>query len=369
MRKKTPLLWLSRSECAALRGLAILCIVLHNFCHWTGCAVQENEYLFKASNAGRMWDSLMEPDPYLPVRLFSFFGHYGVPVFLFLSGFGLVMKYGTLERLPVWRFLRYHYLKLFVMMSAGFAVFVFFDAIVRRPFAYHAENVLAQLAMVINLLPDPSSVIWPGPYWFFGLMLQFYIIYRLLLHRRHWGVAVGLVAVCWAAQAVSAPTGSVLAWLRYNSVGGMLPFCAGVLAARASQDGRLDRLAGWSRRRWALLLACGLAAVPMSMSYQLWLWIPLVAVVFSIGIVKTFSGKALTWLEWLGHVSAAMFCIHPVLRKVFIPMSQRGAVYDGICLYLLTTVAAAWFFKQLLDRIAIPKPDSHLQSPDHPSHP
>ena len=92
MRKKTPLLWLSRSECAALRGLAILCIVLHNFCHWTGCAVQENEYLFKASNAGRMWDSLMEPDSYLPVRLFSFFGHYGVQIFVVLSGYGLTVK-------------------------------------------------------------------------------------------------------------------------------------------------------------------------------------------------------------------------------------------------------------------------------------
>ena len=37
---------LSRSECHALRGLAILGIFLHNYCHWLGPAVKENEYQF-----------------------------------------------------------------------------------------------------------------------------------------------------------------------------------------------------------------------------------------------------------------------------------------------------------------------------------
>ncbi len=36
---------LSRTECAALRGLAIIGIFLHNYCHWLGpMAVKENEY-------------------------------------------------------------------------------------------------------------------------------------------------------------------------------------------------------------------------------------------------------------------------------------------------------------------------------------
>ena len=36
---------------------------------------------------------MTQPDWNLPVHLLSFFGHYGVPVFLFLSAYGLVMKY------------------------------------------------------------------------------------------------------------------------------------------------------------------------------------------------------------------------------------------------------------------------------------
>ena len=37
---------LTRSECAILRGIAILGIVLHNYCHWLGPVVKENEYTF-----------------------------------------------------------------------------------------------------------------------------------------------------------------------------------------------------------------------------------------------------------------------------------------------------------------------------------
>lgn len=42
---------LSRTECAALRGLAIIGIFLHNYCHWLGMAVKENEYTFTMSKS------------------------------------------------------------------------------------------------------------------------------------------------------------------------------------------------------------------------------------------------------------------------------------------------------------------------------
>lgn len=37
---------LTRTECNALRGLAIIGIFLHNYCHWLGPIVKENEYQF-----------------------------------------------------------------------------------------------------------------------------------------------------------------------------------------------------------------------------------------------------------------------------------------------------------------------------------
>ena len=37
---------LTRVECDALRGLAIIGIFLHNYCHWLRPVVKENEYQY-----------------------------------------------------------------------------------------------------------------------------------------------------------------------------------------------------------------------------------------------------------------------------------------------------------------------------------
>ena len=85
---------LSRPACNALRGLAIIGIFLHNYCHWLGPIVKENEYQYFQHNVDWLNQVMVSMDLNLPVHLLSFFGHYGVPVFLFLSAYGLVMKYG-----------------------------------------------------------------------------------------------------------------------------------------------------------------------------------------------------------------------------------------------------------------------------------
>ena len=89
---------LTKRQCDVLRGIAIMGIFLHNFCHWLHGGHHENEYLFFKEHSMRMWDYWNNVfsgnfDGFEFIQFFSFFGHYGVPLFLFLSGFGLVMKY------------------------------------------------------------------------------------------------------------------------------------------------------------------------------------------------------------------------------------------------------------------------------------
>ena len=90
--------FLSRTESSALRGIAILGIILHNYCHFLGFAVKENEYKFDPSRPMQFLDKLFSLDSDLFIHFFSFLGHYGVPIFLFISGYGLVKKYEE-----VWR--------------------------------------------------------------------------------------------------------------------------------------------------------------------------------------------------------------------------------------------------------------------------
>lgn len=353
---------LTRDECSAMRGIAILAIMLHNYCHFIGRIVQENEYQFFASNNDKLWQVLSNPDALLPVHLLSYFGHYGVPVFLFLSGYGLVMKYEkSLTPNPspigeggygVFRFVRYHYLKLLRMLIVGFTLFLCVDAVTPGRFQFHWNNVIAQLLMYINVLPTPDKIIWPGIYWFFGLMIELYIVYRLLLYRQKSWIVIALIAVCWLLQVFCDPEGETLNRLRYNFIGGMLPFGVGILAGR--YVGHLHiHLSRWT---WgAVLLGATILIVIMGFNYQSWLWIPLLIIVGTIALVKVLPQQLLALVTWFGTISAAMFVVHPIARKLFITVAWRQDIYDGLILYVIVAIALSWAVKKVIDQIPSPK--------------
>lgn len=334
---------LTRAECSALRGIAIIGIFLHNYCHWLGFAVKENEYTFRMSNCRNLMKAVASPDANLAVHLVSFFGHYGVPVFLFLSAFGLVMKYESRQPVPgavqesAPSFIVSHYRKLFSMMIVGFVAFTMVDAITPGAHHYKFMDIVGQLLMFNNMMPDPDHVIWPGPYWFFGLMLQLYIVYRLLLHRRSSWLAVLLVAVCWLLQMLCAPDGDALNRVRYNFMGGVLPFCAGLLYARHGKP--------MSHAFWVTQTIISVVLVFFfSFNFQLWLWAPLFVCSALVGIAKLTPAKINKWIAWMGGISAALFVLHPITRKIFIPISRHGDVYTGLLLYIVASVALAWFY-------------------------
>lgn len=346
--------FLTRDECTAMRGIAILAIMLHNYCHFIGKIVKENEYQFFNSHNEGLWQVITHPDTLLPVHLLSYFGHYGVPVFLFLSGYGLVMKYERKmqEQVAVVPFIRYNYLKLLRMLIVGFVLFIIVDIMTPGRFQYHWYNVIAQLLMYINVLPTPDKIIWPGIYWFFGLMLELYIVYRLLLYRQKNWVVITLVAVCWLLQVFCDPEGETLNRIRYNFIGGMLPFGAGILIGRS-----IDRFhCSMSRWLWAMVAVVVAALIfVMCFHYQSWLWIPILIIVGTIAIVKAMPLTVMSLMVWFGSISAAMFVAHPIARKLFINIAWRQDIYDGLMLYVVATIALSWAVKKIIDQIPSPK--------------
>ena len=355
---------LTRNECTAMRGIAILAIMLHNYCHFISKIVQENEYQFFVSHNEQLWQVVTNPDALLPVHLLSFFGHYGVPVFLFLSGYGLVRKYETSDNFcPPVRFVRYSYLKLLRMLFVGFSLFICVDMVTPGRFQFHWDNVIAQLLMYINVLPEPEKTIWPGIYWFFGLMMELYIVYRLLLYRRSSWIVVALIVVCWLLQAFCDPEGDTLNRLRYNCIGGMLPFGLGIIAARVrtlrtgSTTPTDSAYAPYGPILWLLVFILSVALVfAMSFNFYTWLlWIPVFIILGTIALVKAMPKWMLSIVTWFGSISAAMFVAHPIARKLFITVAWKQDIYDGLMLYIIAVIAISWAVKQLIDRIPQPK--------------
>lgn len=359
---------LTRAECNALRGIAILGIFLHNFCHWLNPVVKENEYQYFQHNVDWFAQCAARVNELFPAHVISFFGHYGVPVFLFLSAYGLEMKYGNGQgkapdgrRVVVSSFVRYHYLKLFKMMIVGFICFTVVDAMTAGSWHYNVAQIVGQLLMINNFYDQPDRNIWPGPFWFFGLMLQLYVVYRLLLYRRHWGWTVGLMAVCTVAQLFMDPEGENLNYWRYNFMGGMLPFGLGLLFARYGNKVMLVNLTfGSFLMSWVV---CSFFIVSVSGSFYTWVIVPALVCYASVYFIKTVSTLPLPWLRarigyvlgWLGNVSAALFVIHPAIRKVFITVSRQGDIYTGLLLYAIASLGAAWLVMKLMRHIPNPK--------------
>lgn len=355
---------LTMSESAALRGIAILGIMLHNYCHWLGFAVKENEYTFDAARPVQFWDKLSSFDSDLFIHFFSFFGHYGVPVFLFVSGFGLVKKYEkklgdnthmTYSRPQgragegLFSFLKRHFIKLFRLMIIGYVVFVavYFLRNNNGAEVYSIDRMLAQLTMVINFVYKyPDQVIKPGPYWFFGLMLQLYALYILLYNRwRNWQVLVVTVVICWAIEwAANAAGWGVLNFVRYNFIGGVLPFVMGIAYARWGRE--LPSMGYVS-----LVLLSALVVLIGGFWFHSWLWVPVFIVVGAVSTVRLLPSWLLNPAAWVGALSASIFVMHPLARELIIGHYRRSEIYGGLVIYVFCAFAMSMLLSYFLQKI------------------
>lgn len=350
------------SDNALLKGLAIIAIVVHNFCHWIPGCVAENEYNFHVSNTLHLLDVLRSGGPHVVLNLFSYFGCYGVAVFLFLSGYGVARKYESLyppqggNAIGVWRFARYNALKLWRLMAVGLITLLAYEAIFTASGWRHGVmSVVWWLAFLQNFFPQFATDLLPrqdlllGPWWYFSLTMQMYMLYRLALYRRGKGALVAWAAISVALQGAAVyifndPAQTMLHYLRYIFPGCLLPFVLGVWAARYGL--RISKWL-WAGAAAVFVLACFSAAA--------WIIAPMAVVVMAIPAIKMPAGTMLRrGMEEAGKLSAALFVIHPVVR-CFINPRLGGNVYLQLAEYLAISTAAAWIITKLLGIMPKPK--------------
>ena len=169
-----------------MRGAAIFMIYIHNLLHMVG-RVNENEFFFSPNRAEGILNSFFSFSSSVIPDFFSYFGWYGVPVFMFLSGYGLVLKHEHVftkgdstkrERpLKILPYLWKNFLKLFVLMAPCYFIYLIGSS---EPF--FCKMTLAQFTMTSNLYRP--RMITPGVFWYFGLTLQFYVFYLLFYRFR-----------------------------------------------------------------------------------------------------------------------------------------------------------------------------------------
>lgn len=348
---------LTRERSLRMRGAAIFMIFLHNLLHLLDYA-KENEFAFTPIRAEHMLSSFISLSSSIVGDFFSYFGWYGVPVFMFFSGYGLVMKHEQANRekgfgkqhksLRVVPYLWRNFLKLFVLMAPCYLIYVLGTG---QPI--FSKLAIGQLTMTANLFCP--RMIAPGVYWYFGLTLQFYVLYLVFFRfrsKRFLMIAALLMLVLGVVFEFFVDKTSNVD-LRHNSPVWLPVFLAGVWYAR---EETIPGLA-FVKKHWgkALLLLIVLW-VWSSVNAYLWTASPLLVLpIFGIICiycceipaasgrrVHAISGLFSRCITYLGSISASLFVCHPIIRELALKVYHLG--YNQmmvILVYVIVCISVA----------------------------
>jgi hypothetical protein len=100
-----------------------------------------------------------------------------------------------------------------------------------------------------------------------------------------------------------------------------------------------------------MLFLSPLCVMLFSLNFWLWLFVPVFIVLLHVSFVKLLPKLCLRPVIWFGALSAAIFVAHPVTRKIFIPISRGGDIFDGLLLYIIATLMLSMMYKMVINRI------------------
>lgn len=329
---------LTKGDCLVLKGLAIMSIIMHNYCHLLSGAAHENEFFFSEENYCYFWNNFFSSN--MIIHFFSFWGHLGVPVFVFLTGYGLAIKYKDSGNfITIRSFVCSHYLKLFVPMFCGmltfFSVFLMLNG---ELWIDWWKTFLTQMTLLNNMVIHPDLMIKPGVYWYFGLTMQLYVIFRLMVYRRSSCLLIFFVLLSMIAMILLKSKHYSMIWFKYNSVGWLLPFAIGI----------------WSARYWiipikhkyywiALFVFFGGSVLFFGSNFFLWLLSPAFTIIFFVSLCKLLKRTVYKLFLFIGNLSFCIFVVHPIIREVILfVMPFNSCVYIGLLIYIFLVIICSW---------------------------
>lgn len=145
----------SKRDTSIMKGFAIICIVFHNYFRWLYPSPGENEFNCSPGNVDRLFEMLgQQPGEFINL-LFSYFGHYGVQLFIFVSGFGLAT---SMMRQPVgWgSFMLHRMKKLYPLLLTGIVFYTFGKIVMESKMlsSWEVKEIGLKLLLVHTLFPN-----------------------------------------------------------------------------------------------------------------------------------------------------------------------------------------------------------------------
>ena len=319
---------ITKKECSALRGIAIMAICLHNYCHILPHSVQENEFSYDIHHYELFWNSIHFHDFF--IQFFSYWGHHGVSVFVFLSGYGLSIKYSDKISVNRKKFVYEHFKKLALPLLGGTILFQFILFLENDSFNCFISTLL-QCTMLLNIGYGYEDYIVPGPYWYFGMTLQLYIFYIFFIYKRPVIFSLIPFIISFIGLALLERHQGILIWAKYNLWGWLLPFYIGLYTKHI-------RIKSYKAFSLPALLFISILILLFEAHFNSWLWIPGIVVVLFLLVIKVLPPRIITWGDYLGNISLYIFVIHPIIRRMTITLADTYNNYIGLLIYIFATI-------------------------------
>lgn len=304
-----------------LKAVGIIAIVLHNYFHLLPGAARENEFAFSADRFPHFL--ALAADPLRVVQAsFAYLGHYGVQLFIFLSGYGLALRYwdGSARR----GFLRSRIGKIYPTFLLSLGLYFLLKLIQDGPagladfLGRRGDDLLFTALGVLTLIPgrDLPPV---GPWWFLPFIMQLYCIWPgLAACARRFGrpglvllAAIGLVLVARGPGLFDVN-------LLMTPLGHLPELALGIAVAR------FGSLPGTA----VAAVAAGLF-IAGNPSRALWPLCPVAILIVMLWAYRR-AAPALRrsrLLLWIGEISMPLFFVNGYLRGLFWTWGRTGVWY------------------------------------------
>lgn len=334
---------LTKRDTSALKGFAILCIVFHNFFHWMTPSPGENEFVFYSGCVHNFFRLLGEqPSEFINI-IFSYLGHYGVQIFVLLSGYGLAVS--MLRHEKDWTtFIVDRLKKLYPLLLTAIIVFILFVIVNEHRFlkTYDWTETWQKLLFIHTLIPN-SGLSLNGPWWFFALIFQLYLLFPLLFRfiRKHdWKAFATVCVISYTLiflfrNAFDMFHGEII---MMNAPGHLPEFCLGILLAQ-HQNEKIHPA-------WLIL---AVAVFCLGNFYAV--FYPFTFLAVSIIVLFAYQGaKKLPhkkgWtanaMIYFGDISMVLFAIHGFFRTPFLNMATPDKGFWNHALFFVLFFITVW---------------------------
>ncbi len=343
---------LTRTQCNELKGLAILSIILHNFIHQQRFGfAQQNESSFAISRTMDFFSGLGDGIGNAICEISSFLGWIGVPVFVFLSGYGLVKKYESSQPFSRSDYVKHSWLKLFLLMLPGvlyFAIYMQFND-------FGGVGVMARYVIYLSMLGNLFGLynLTPGVYWYFGLTFELYLFYLVFERYRSNKLIWLSITITLLIQCILSATGpeSLVRYSFKNFIGWLPIFAAGIYTARSSQSRPNFHIKNPMILLLVLVLCTGLLIL-CNLSQWTWIFIHFAGVAFFIILMWLIekSGFLRRFFSYLGTISAFIFVCHPIARIITNDIHlETWPIFAEILLYLGLMMAIVFVYRFIVN--------------------